>query len=54
MFMAVGMILMAMMFLQPPQAVLLAAQVPSPMTIGLGIVGLGSVEFLRRWIAHRR
>ncbi len=51
-FMATGMILMALMILQPPQAVALASKIPSSLTIGGLIVGLGCLEFIRRLREH--
>jgi hypothetical protein len=53
MFMATGMFLMALMILQPTQAVLLASKLPSSTMIGLGIVVLGAIEFARRLWAHK-
>jgi len=55
MFMAVSFFIMAMIFLQPAQAVALAAKLPSPAVIGGGIVVLAVVEFLRRlWVHSKR
>ena len=53
MFMATGMFLMALMILQPTQAVLLASKLPSSTMIGLGIVVLGAIEFACRLWAHK-
>ena len=53
MIMAKGMFLMALMILQPTQAVLLASKLPSSTMIGLGIVVLGAIEFPRRLWAHK-
>ncbi|NBQ26426.1 MAG: hypothetical protein EBU18_00350 [Rhodobacteraceae bacterium] len=55
MFMAVSFFIMAMIFLQPAQAVALAAKLPSPAVIGGGIVVLAMLEFLRRlWVHSKR
>ena len=55
MFMAVSFFIMAMIFLQPAQAVALAAKLPSPAVIGSGIVVLAMLEFLRRlWVHSKR
>lgn len=51
-FMATGMILMALMILQPPKAVALASKITSSLTIGGLIVGLGCLEFIRRLREH--
>lgn len=55
MFMAVSFFIMAMIFLQPAQAVALAAKLPSSAAIGGGIVVLAMLEFLRRfWVDSKR
>ena len=47
--------IMAMIFLQPAQAVALAVKLPSPAVIGGGIVVLAMLEFLRRlWVHSKR
>jgi len=55
MFMAVSFFIMAMIFLQPAQAVAFAAKLLSPAVIGGGIVVLAMLEFLRRlWVHSKR
>ena len=52
-FMFVGFFLMICMYLQPQSIVTLASKMPSPMSLGLGIVLIGSVLAVIRWLADR-
>lgn len=53
-FMFIGFFLMVCMYLQPQSIVLLASKMPSPMSLGLGIIVVGSVLGIVRWLAERR
>jgi len=52
-FMIASFALMAMMYFQVPQAVLLAQKIPNAFELGMAICILGSLEFLRRLITFR-
>ena len=52
-FMIVSFVLMAMMYIQVPQAVLLAQKIPNALALGIAICILGSLDFLRRLIVFR-
>jgi len=52
-FMIASFALMAMMYFQVPQAVLLAQKIPNALELGMAICILGSLEFLRRLIVFR-
>lgn len=52
-FMIVSFVLMALMYVQLPQAVLLAQKIPNALELGMAIFILGSLDFLRRLIMFR-
>lgn len=53
-FMLVGFFLMLCMFIQPDGIVRLAAKMPSALSIGLGILGLGTVMGILRYRQEKR
>lgn len=53
-YLTVAVPLVIMLGLRPESAQRLAALMPSAEMIGYGIVGLGALEFIRRWVVWRK